>query len=205
MAERAFIEWRRTPVVDRIQPLFRLKTLLEEHALELAGILAREDGKTAQDSRMEVRRATQMVEVACGMPSLMMGDPLKDVAREIDGRAIRQPFGVCAGITPFNFPATVPLWLYPCAIACGDAFVLKPSEKVPLTLARVVELLGDSGLSAGVMNLIDGGKEVVDALLYHPLYHPLVKTVSFVGSTAGARCIYATAGGGKASAGGGRR
>ena len=167
---------------------------------------------------MEVRRATQMVEVACGMPSLMMGDPLKDVAREIDGRTIRQPFGVCAGITPFNFPATVPLWLYPCAIACGDAFILKGTYILKsLTLsslveygsisrpARVVELLGDSGLSAGVMNLIDGGKEVVDALLYHPLYHPLVKTVSFVGSTAGARCIYATAVGGKASAGGGRR
>jgi malonate-semialdehyde dehydrogenase (acetylating)/methylmalonate-semialdehyde dehydrogenase len=137
---------------------------------------------------MEVRRAIQMVEVACGMPSLMMGDSLNDVAREIDCKTIRQPIGVCVGITPFNFPAMVPLWMYPFAIACGNAFVLKPSEKVPLTPTRLVELLAGAGLPAGVLNLIHGGRETVDALLHHPL----VKAVSFVGSTPVAKFIYST-------------
>jgi malonate-semialdehyde dehydrogenase (acetylating)/methylmalonate-semialdehyde dehydrogenase len=131
----------------------------------------------------------QMVEVACGMPSLMMGDSLNDVAAGIDCKSIRQPIGVCAGITPFNFPAMVPMWMYPFAIACGNPFVLKPSEKVPLTPTRVVELLHDAGLPAGVMSLIHGGKESVDALLHHPL----VKAVSFVGSTPIAKYIYTTA------------
>ena len=114
----------------------------------MAAILTRENGKTAEDAKMEVRRAIQMVEVACGMPSLMMGDSLNDVAREIDCKTIRQPIGVCVGITPFNFPAMVPLWMYPFAIACGNTFVLKPSEKVPLTPTRVIELLA-RGRSAG--------------------------------------------------------
>ncbi|MDR3675028.1 MAG: CoA-acylating methylmalonate-semialdehyde dehydrogenase, partial [Acidobacteriota bacterium] len=134
-------------------------------------------------------RAIQMVEVACGMPSLMMGDSLNDVAREIDCKTIRQPIGVCVGITPFNFPAMVPLWMYPFAIACGNTFVLKPSEKVPLTPTRIIELLAEAGVPAGVMNIIHGGKETVDALLHHPL----VKAVSFVGSTPVAKYIYATA------------
>jgi malonate-semialdehyde dehydrogenase (acetylating)/methylmalonate-semialdehyde dehydrogenase len=187
-AHAAFLKWRDVPVVERVQVLYRFKALLEEHAGEVAAILTRENGKTFEDAKMEVRRGIQMVEVACGMPSLMMGDSLNDVAREIDCKTIRQPVGVCVGITPFNFPAMVPMWMYPFAIACGNTFVLKPSEKVPLTPTRVIELLADSGLPAGVLNLIHGGKETVDALLHHPL----VKAVSFVGSTPVAKYIYST-------------
>jgi malonate-semialdehyde dehydrogenase (acetylating)/methylmalonate-semialdehyde dehydrogenase len=187
-AHEAYLKWRDVPVVDRVQVLYRFKALLEQHAVEVAAILTRENGKTADDARMEVRRAIQMVEVSCGMPSLMMGDSLNDVAREIDCKTIRQPIGVCVGITPFNFPAMVPLWMYPFAIACGNTFVLKPSEKVPLTPTRMIELLGEAGLPAGVLNLIHGGKDTVDALLHHPL----VKSVSFVGSTPVARYIYTT-------------
>jgi malonate-semialdehyde dehydrogenase (acetylating) / methylmalonate-semialdehyde dehydrogenase len=188
-AHEAFLKWRDVPVVDRVQPLYRFKALLDRHANEVAAILTRENGKTADDARMEVKRTIQMVEVACGMPTLMMGDSLNDVAAGLDCKTIRQPIGVCAGITPFNFPAMVPLWMYPFAIACGNTFVLKPSEKVPLTPARIVELLHDAGLPPGVLNLIHGGKEAVDALLHHPL----VKAVSFVGSTPIAKYIYTTA------------
>ncbi len=187
-AYEAFLKWRDVPVVDRVQVLYRFKALLEQNAGELAALLTRENGKTLEDSKAEVRRAIQMVEVACGMPSLMMGDSLNDVAREIDCKTVRQPVGVCVGITPFNFPAMVPMWMCPFAIACGNTFVLKPSEKVPLTPTRMVELLGEAGLPAGVLNLVHGGKESVDALLHHPL----VKAVSFVGSTAVAKYIYAT-------------
>ncbi len=188
-AHAAFLQWRDVPVVDRVQPLYRFKTLLEKHAGEVAAILTRENGKTAEDSKMEVRRTIQMVEVACGMPSLMMGDSLNDVAAGIDCKTVRQPLGVCAGITPFNFPAMVPLWMYPFAIACGNTFILKPSEKVPLTPMRVAELLRDSGLPENVFQLINGDKTAVDALLHHPL----VKAVSFVGSTPVAKYIYTTA------------
>jgi malonate-semialdehyde dehydrogenase (acetylating) / methylmalonate-semialdehyde dehydrogenase len=188
-AHAAFLKWRDVPVVDRVQVLYRYKTLLDQHADEIAATLTRENGKTADDAKMEVRRMSQMVEVACGMPSLMMGDSLNDVAHGIDCKTIRQPIGVCAGITPFNFPAMVPTWMYPFAIACGNTFVLKPSEKVPLTPTRAIELLHDAGLPPGVLNLVHGGKEAVDALLHHPL----VKAVSFVGSTPIAKYIYATA------------
>ncbi|HSV16265.1 MAG TPA: CoA-acylating methylmalonate-semialdehyde dehydrogenase, partial [Tepidisphaeraceae bacterium] len=188
-AHAAFLKWRDVPVVDRVQVLYRYKTLLDQHADEIAAILTRENGKTADDAKMEVRRMIQMVEVACGMPTLMMGDSLNDVAQGIDCKTIRQPIGVCAGITPFNFPAMVPTWMYPFAIACGNTFVLKPSEKVPLTPTRAIELLHDAGLPPGVLNLVHGGKEAVDALLHHPL----VKAVSFVGSTPIAKYIYATA------------
>ncbi len=188
-AHDAFLEWREVPVVDRVQALYRFKVLLDKHAADLAAMLTRENGKTADDAKAEVHRAIQMVEVACGMPSLMMGDSLNDVASGIDCKTVRQPIGVCAGITPFNFPAMVPMWMYPFAIACGDTFVLKPSEKVPLTPSRAVELLHDAGLPAGVLNLVHGGKEAVDALLHHPL----VRAVSFVGSTPVAKYIYSTA------------
>src|SRR5580700_6251882 len=188
-AHEAFLKWREVPVVDRVQALYRYKTLLDKYADDVARILTQENGKTVDDARAEVRRMIQMVEVACGMPSLMMGDSLNDIAAGIDCKTIRQPIGVCVGITPFNFPAMVPLWMYPFAIACGNTFVLKPSEKVPLTPARIIELLHDAGLPPGVLNLIHGGKEVVDALLHHPL----VKAVSFVGSTPIAKYIYATA------------
>jgi malonate-semialdehyde dehydrogenase (acetylating)/methylmalonate-semialdehyde dehydrogenase len=188
-AHGAFLKWREVAVVDRVQPLYRYKALLEKHQAELAGILTRENGKTAEDARAEVRRSIQMVEVACGMPSLMLGDSLNDVAQGIDCKTIRQPIGVCAGITPFNFPAMVPMWMWPFAIACGNTFILKPSEKVPLTATRAVELLDDAGLPPGVLNLVHGGKQAVDALLRHPL----VRAVSFVGSTPVAKYIYATA------------
>ncbi|MGB9455353.1 MAG: CoA-acylating methylmalonate-semialdehyde dehydrogenase [Bryobacteraceae bacterium] len=188
-AHEAFLTWRDVPVVDRVQPLYRFKTLLEKQAAEVAALLTSENGKTADDAKAEVRRAIQMVEMACGMPSLMIGDSLNDVAKDIDCKTVRQPIGVCAGITPFNFPAMVPLWMYPFAIACGNTFVLKPSEKVPLTPARMAELLQEAGLPQGVLRVIDGDKVAVDALLHHPL----VKAVSFVGSTPVARYIYATA------------
>jgi malonate-semialdehyde dehydrogenase (acetylating)/methylmalonate-semialdehyde dehydrogenase len=188
-AHEAYLKWRDVPVVDRVQPLYRFKTLLEQHAAEIAAILTSENGKTADDAKAEVRRMIQMVEVACGMPSLIMGDSLNDVAAGLDCKTIRQPIGVCAGITPFNFPAMVPLWMYPFAIACGNTFVLKPSEKVPLTPTRVIELLNDAGLPSGVINLVHGDKVAVDALLHHPL----VKAVSFVGSTPVAKYIYTTA------------
>jgi malonate-semialdehyde dehydrogenase (acetylating)/methylmalonate-semialdehyde dehydrogenase len=188
-AHQAFLKWRDVPVVDRVQVLYRYKVLLEEHAGEIAAILTRENGKTADDAKAEVRRMIQMVEVACGMPSLMLGDSLNDVAQGIDCKTVRQPIGVCAGISPFNFPAMVPMWMLPFAIACGNTFVLKPSEKVPLTPTRAIELLHEAGVPAGVVSLLHGGKEAVDALLRHPL----VKAVSFVGSTPVAKYVYATA------------
>src|ERR1035438_10141840 len=176
-------------MVDRVQVLYRYKTLLDKHAGDLAATLTSENGKTAGDAMAEVRRAIQMVEVACGMPSLMMGDSLNDVAAGIDCKTIRQPIGVCAGITPFNFPAMVPMWMWPFAIASGNTFVLKPSEKVPLTPTFAIQLLHQAGLPPGVMNLVHGAKPSVDALLHHPL----VKGVSFVGSTPVAKYIYSTA------------
>jgi malonate-semialdehyde dehydrogenase (acetylating) / methylmalonate-semialdehyde dehydrogenase len=188
-AHAAFLKWRDVPVVERVQVLYRYKTLLENHANDLAAVLTAENGKTAEDARMEVRRAIQMVEVACGMPSLMMGDSLNDVSSGIDSHTIRQPIGVCAGITPFNFPAMVPFWMWPFAIACGNTFVLKPSEKVPMTPTMATTLLHQAGVPEGVFNLIHGDKVAVDALLHHPL----VRAVSFVGSTPIAKYIYTTA------------
>jgi malonate-semialdehyde dehydrogenase (acetylating)/methylmalonate-semialdehyde dehydrogenase len=185
-AHAAWLEWREVPVVDRVQPLYRFKALLEKNVTELGTILTRENGKTLEDAKTEVKRGIQMVEVACGMPSLMMGDSLNDVAKGIDCRTVRQPIGVCAGITPFNFPAMVPLWMYPFAIAAGNTFLLKPSERVPMTPTRVVELLLEAGLPANVIQLVHGGREVVEALLEHPL----IKAISFVGSTPVAKIVY---------------
>ncbi|HET9088354.1 MAG TPA: CoA-acylating methylmalonate-semialdehyde dehydrogenase [Acidobacteriaceae bacterium] len=186
IAHQAFLDWRQVPVVDRVQPLYRYKALLEKHAEEIAGILTRENGKTSSDAIMEVKRAIQMVEVACGMPSLMMGDSLNEVAKGIDCHTIRQPLGVCAGITPFNFPAMVPMWMFPFAIAAGNTFLLKPSEKVPMTPTRTAELLVEAGIPEGVFQLIHGGREVVEALLHHPL----IKAISFVGSSPVAKLVY---------------
>jgi malonate-semialdehyde dehydrogenase (acetylating)/methylmalonate-semialdehyde dehydrogenase len=188
-AHEAFLKWRAVPVVDRVQVLYRYKTLLDKHHEELARILTTENGKTFDDAKLEVRRAIQMVEVACGMPSLMMGDSLPDVSSGIDSISIRQPLGVVAGITPFNFPSMVPMWMFPFAIACGNSFILKPSEKVPMSPTRTAELLQEAGLPAGVYNLIHGDKVAVDALLKHPL----VRAISFVGSTPVAKYIYSTA------------
>jgi malonate-semialdehyde dehydrogenase (acetylating)/methylmalonate-semialdehyde dehydrogenase len=185
-AARAFPAWRRTPPEERIQYLFRFKTLLEEHFGELARLITTENGKTLAESRAEVRRAIENVEVACGIPTLMQGYNLEDVARGIDEMMIRQPLGVVAAITPFNFPVMVPLWFLPYAIACGNVFISKPSERVPVAMQRVVELLAQTGLPPGVVSLVNGGKAVVDALLDHPD----VRAISFVGSTQVARYIY---------------
>jgi malonate-semialdehyde dehydrogenase (acetylating) / methylmalonate-semialdehyde dehydrogenase len=187
-AAAAFPDWMETPPTERARVLFRFKILLEDHFEELAQCVTREHGKTLVESRGDVRRGIEMVEFACGTPSLLMGEVLENVARGIDCDAIRQPLGVCVGITPFNFPAMVPLWMYPVALACGNTFVLKPSEKVPLTAMRIVELLEQAGLPKGVLNIVHGGREVVDALLTHPK----VRAISFVGSTPIARYIYET-------------
>ena len=188
-AHAAFLKWREVPVAERVQVFYRYKDLLEKHAGEIARILSTENGKTVEDAAGSVRRAIQMVEVACGMSSLMMGHSLENVSKGIDCQTIRQPLGVCAGITPFNFPAMVPMWMFPFAIACGNAFILKPSEKVPLTPTRTAELLHDAGLPAGVFNLLHGAREAVDALLAHPL----VRAISFVGSSPVAKYVYQTA------------
>jgi malonate-semialdehyde dehydrogenase (acetylating) / methylmalonate-semialdehyde dehydrogenase len=187
-AAAAFPAWSETPSTDRARILFRFKTLLEENFEELVHSNTREHGKTLVESRGDVKRGIEMVEFACGVPSLLMGEAVENIARGIDCETIRQPLGVCAGITPFNFPAMVPLWMYPVAIACGNTFVLKPSEKVPLTAIKIAELLEKAGLPKGVLNLVHGGRDCVDALLKHPK----VKAVSFVGSTPIARYIYET-------------
>jgi malonate-semialdehyde dehydrogenase (acetylating)/methylmalonate-semialdehyde dehydrogenase len=187
-AAAAFPAWMETPPVERARVLFKFKTLLEEHFEEIVRCNTREHGKTLVESRGDVKRGIEVVEFACGVPSLLMGEVLENIARGIDCESIRQPLGVCAGITPFNFPAMVPLWMYPIAIACGNTFVLKPSEKVPLTAIKIARLLEQAGLPKGVLNLVHGGREVVDALLTHPQ----VKAISFVGSTPIARHIYET-------------
>src|SRR5436309_13009231 len=189
-AAAAFPAWRRTPPEDRIQPLFKLKQLLEEHLGELARIITLENGKTLAESKAELRRAIENVEVACGIPMMMQGYNLEDVARGIDETMIRQPVGVVAAITPFNFPGMIPVWFLPYAIACGNTLIVKPSERVPLTMRRAFELLEQTGLPKGVVNLVNGGKSAVDTLLDHPK----VRAISFVGSTPVAKYIYARAG-----------
>src|SRR5207248_313110 len=189
-AAAAYPAWRRTPPEDRIQPLFKLKQLLEEHVDELARILTQENGKTVAEAKAELRRAIENVEVACGIPMLMQGYNLEDVARGIDETMIRQPLGVVAAITPFNFPAMIPFWFLPYAVACGNTFILKPSERVPLTMQRAFALLEQVGFPKGVVSLVNGGKAAVDALIDHKD----VRAISFVGSTPVARYIYARAG-----------
>ena len=188
-AREAFPKWRETPVVQRARYLFKFKALLEQHFDEIARIVTQENGKTLDEARGSLRRGIENVEHACGMPTLMMGDALEDIAQGIDCEYMRQPMGVFAAITPFNFPAMVPLWFYPYAIAAGNTFVLKPSEQVPLSQLRIVELLQNTGLPKGVMNVVHGGKDAVDAVLRHPD----VVGVSFVGSSPVARYIYKTA------------
>jgi malonate-semialdehyde dehydrogenase (acetylating)/methylmalonate-semialdehyde dehydrogenase len=188
-AAAAYPEWRRTPPEDRIQYLFKLKQLLEDHIEELAHICTQENGKTVGESRAELRRAIENVEVACGIPTLMQGYNLEDVASGIDETMIRQPLGVTAAITPFNFPAMIPFWFLPYAIACGNTFILKASEKVPLTMQRAFELMEGLKLPPGVLNLIHGDKAAVDVLLEHPD----VRAISFVGSSPVAKYIYARA------------
>jgi len=185
-ASAAFAGWRTTPPEDRIQFLFKLKHSLEEHFEEIGRLITMENGKTLTEAKAEVRRAIENVEVACGIPTLMQGCNLEDVARGIDEMMIRQPLGVVAAICPFNFPVMVPFWFLPYAIACGNTFVLKPSERVPVSMQRLFELFDELGLPPGVLNMVNGGKDAVDALLDHPG----VRAISFVGSTPIARYVY---------------
>ncbi len=188
-ATAAFGSWRAVPALDRARVLFRFKALLDDHKDELARLVTLEHGKTVPESAGEVRRGIENVEHACGIPSLMFGDMLEDVARGIDCESVRQPIGVFAGISPFNFPAMIPLWFWPYAVATGNTFVLKPSEQVPLAQRRITELAAEAGLPAGVLNLVNGGRACAEALCDHPG----IAGISFVGSTPVAKAIYARA------------
>ena len=189
-AKAAFPAWRRTPAAARARFLFSFRALLLEHQQEIAEICSREHGKTIAESLNDLGRGVENVEHACGMPALSMSQNLEDVSAGIDCNATRQPLGVFAAITPFNFPPMVPLWFLPYAIATGNTFVLKTSEQVPLTWMRMMRLLEQTGIPAGVVNLVHGGKEVVEGLCTHPD----VEGVSFVGSTKVARIVYELAG-----------
>src|ERR1700720_3901191 len=178
-AAAAFPAWRRTPAGERIQYLFKLKNLLEEHIDELARLITLENGKTFSEAKAELRRGIENVEVACGIPMMMQGYNLEDVTPGVDETLIRQPLGVVAAIVPFNFPAMISFWFLPYAIACGNTFVLKPSERVPLSMIRAFELIEQTGIPKGVVNLLNGGKDVVNPLCDHPQ----VRAISFVGST----------------------
>ncbi|MFH0777120.1 MAG: CoA-acylating methylmalonate-semialdehyde dehydrogenase [Candidatus Eisenbacteria bacterium] len=188
-AKRAFAEWREVPPVVRARYLFKLRALLEEHFDDVSRVVVKENGKTLADARGSVRRALENVEVAAGIPSLMMGQSLEDIAKGIDSVAIRQPLGVFACVSPFNFPAMVPFWFLPFAVACGNTFVVKPSEQTPLSQVRMFELIHEAGFPPGVVNLVNGAKGAVDALLEHPD----VCGISFVGSSPVARYVYSTA------------
>jgi malonate-semialdehyde dehydrogenase (acetylating)/methylmalonate-semialdehyde dehydrogenase len=185
-AQAAYPAWRDAPVVKRARVMFAMRELLERHRDELARIIAAEHGKVVPDAAGEVQRGLEVVEVASGIPHLLKGDFSENVSTEVDSYSIRQPLGVCAGITPFNFPIMVPMWMHPIAIACGNAFVLKPSERDPSVSTRVAELYADAGLPDGVFNVVHGDKVAVDAILDHPG----ISAVSFVGSTPIARYIY---------------
>lgn len=187
-ATAAFPEWAEKPVVERARVMFAYRELIEKNFDDLARLVTREHGKTYGESRAEVQRGLEMVEFASSVPVMMAGQTFPQIAAQVDGETNRHPVGVCAGITPYNFPNMVPLWMFPIAITCGNTFILKPSEKVPLSAIRLTELLIDAGLPDGVMNLVHGGKEVVDSLLTHPD----VAAISFVGSTSIAKYVYET-------------
>lgn len=188
-AHQAYAGWRHTPVTDRVQPLFQLKQLLESHLEELARLITTECGKTLVESRGEMRRAIENVEVAAGMPLMIQGHFSQDIALGVDEFSIRQPLGVCAIIAPFNFPGMIPFWFLPYALATGNTVVVKPSERVPLTMQRVFELLQQTTLPPGVVNLLHGARPQAEALIAHPQ----VRAISFVGSSAAARAVYAQA------------
>ncbi len=187
-SKRAFAEWSEMSPVARARVMFRFKELVEKHIDELAAIVSSEHGKVLSDAKGSVQRGLEVVEFACGIPHLMKGEYSDNVATGIDLYSIRQPIGVCAGITPFNFPAMVPMWMFPVAIACGNTFVLKPSEKDPSTGLRLAELMLEAGAPPGVLNVVNGDKEAVDTLLSDPR----VAAVSFVGSTPIAKYVFAT-------------
>jgi malonate-semialdehyde dehydrogenase (acetylating)/methylmalonate-semialdehyde dehydrogenase len=187
-ARKAFPEWAATPPLRRARVMFRFKELLNAHTAELAALIAREHGKTVADAAGEVARGTEVVEFACGAPHLVKGEHSENVGAGIDSYSVRQPLGVVAGITPFNFPVMVPLWMAPLAIVCGNTFVLKPSERDPSSSVRLAELWREAGLPDGVFNVVQGDRECVSALLTHPD----VAAVSFVGSTSVARYVHET-------------
>ncbi len=203
IAHAAYLGWKDVPVLRRIQPLFKLKQLLEDHKDEIAKTITQECGKTLAESYGELQRAIENVEVACGTPMLMQSEFLENVATGIDEYMIRQPLGVTSCIAPFNFPAMISFWFLPYAIACGNSMIVKPSEKVPLTMMKIFELLDQIDLPKGLINLVHGGKQTVDAILDNPA----VKSVSFVGSTPVAKYIYArgTANGKRVQAQGGAK
>ena len=188
-AVAAYKSWSRTAVMERVRLMFRYKALLEDHFEDLAAIITRHHGKTLDESRGEVRRGIEVVDFACGAPTLLQGRTLRDVSGGVDQDLYRYPVGVCAGIPPFNFPVMIPLWMFPLAVVAGNTFVLKPSERTPLGAARLAEIFLEAGFPEGVLNVVHGGSEAVDALLVHPN----VNAVSFVGSAPVARHVYATA------------
>ncbi len=202
-AREAFEGWAATPSVRRARVLFRFKALIEQHMDELAGLLTAEHGKVLEDAKGSITRGMEVVEFACGIPHLLKGEYTDQVGRGVDSWSFRQPLGVCAGVGPFNFPAMIPLWMAPVAIACGNTFVMKPSERVPSTAYRLAELWHEAGLPNGVFNVVNGDKEVVDALLDHPD----VAAISLVGSTPTAEYVYrkATAAGKRVQALGGAK
>jgi malonate-semialdehyde dehydrogenase (acetylating)/methylmalonate-semialdehyde dehydrogenase len=185
-AKQAALGWATTPPLKRIKPMFRFKELLDRHAGDIARIISQEHGKTHADALGELARGIDVVDFACGIPHLLKGEYSRNVGPEIDSWSDRQPLGVVAGITPFNFPAMVPMWMYPMAIACGNTFILKPSERDPSTSMLIWELFQEAGFPPGVLNVVHGDKEVVDAILDHPD----IKAVSFVGSTPVAEHVY---------------
>jgi malonate-semialdehyde dehydrogenase (acetylating)/methylmalonate-semialdehyde dehydrogenase len=188
-AQAAWDGWRRTPPTERVQYLFELKGLLEQNFDEIARVTTQECGKTLKESEGELRRGIENVEVACGIPILMQGYNSEDIARGVDEFVIRQPLGVVAAITPFNFPAMIPFWFLPYAVACGNCFILKVADKVPVSMTRIFDLIDQIGLPPGVLQLVNGGREVANALLDHPS----VRAISFVGSTPTAKYIYSQA------------
>jgi malonate-semialdehyde dehydrogenase (acetylating)/methylmalonate-semialdehyde dehydrogenase len=202
-AAEALPAWRETPAVERARVMFKFRELLQARFDDLAALVTREHGKTIAEARAEMQRGIEMVEFACGIPNLLMGQALENLAPAVDCETSRHPVGVCVGITPFNFPSMVPLWMFPVAIVCGNTFVLKPSEKVPLSAIELGKLLTEAGLPPGVFNIVHGDAATVEALLTHPL----VRAVSFVGSTAVARSIYerGTANGKRVQAAGGAK
>jgi malonate-semialdehyde dehydrogenase (acetylating)/methylmalonate-semialdehyde dehydrogenase len=188
-AGEAWPGWASMPVVERARFMFQFHALMVQHLDELTALVTREHGKTRSEAEAEVRRGLEMVEFCCGIPGLIAGELHRQLAWDVDGETVRHPVGVCVGITPYNFPFMVPLWMFPVAVTCGNTFVLKPSEKVPLSAVRLGELLLEAGLPPGVFNIIHGDRVSVEALLTHPK----VAAVSFVGSTAVARFVYQTA------------
>jgi malonate-semialdehyde dehydrogenase (acetylating) / methylmalonate-semialdehyde dehydrogenase len=188
-AAAAYEAWSHTAVMERVRLMFRFKALLEEHFEELAAIITRHHGKTLDESRGEVRRGIEVVDFACGAPTLLQGRTLRDVSGGVDQDLYRYPVGVCAGIPPFNFPVMIPLWMFPLAVVAGNTFVLKPSERTPLGAQRLAEIFLEAGFPDGVLNVVHGAREAVDALLSHPG----VRAISFVGSAPVARHVYQTA------------